>query len=124
MSTDHANPRRRRILASAPWAAAALGWPSAHAQAPLKTLVIARTNQFKSMDPVRSFEESSSMLQELAYSTLLNFAWLDRPYRMEPDLLDRMPERSADGRRHLIHPRNAVARAQSAAAGRRGIPKG
>lgn len=97
MNTDPVNSRRRRILAGAPWAAAALGWPAARAQAPLKTLVIARVNAFKSMDPVRAFEESSSMLQELAYSTLLGFSWLDRPYRMEPDLLERMPERSADG---------------------------
>jgi ABC-type transport system substrate-binding protein len=49
------------------------------------------------MDPVRAFEDNSSLLQELAYSTLLTYAWLERPYRLEPDLLERLPERSADG---------------------------
>jgi oligopeptide transport system substrate-binding protein len=91
------DPARRRLLAALPSAAMALGWPVSRAQTTTRTLVIARTASFKSLDPVRAFEDNSSVLQELAYSTLLSYSWLERPYRMEPDLLERMPERAADG---------------------------
>jgi ABC-type transport system substrate-binding protein len=97
MSHSHFQTNRRRLLAGTTGAALVFGWPASQAQADGRIMVIARTNSFKSMDPVRSFEENSSQLQELAYSTLLTYPWLDRPYRLEPDLLERLPERSADG---------------------------
>lgn len=97
MNAPQSDAGRRRLLVGAPWAVLALGWPAERAQAAGKTLVIARTDSFKSMDPVRAFEDNSVVLQELAYSTLLTYAWLERPYRMEPDLLERMPERAAYG---------------------------
>jgi ABC-type transport system substrate-binding protein len=97
MRHTHFRFDRRRLLAGTTGAALALGWPASQAQADGRILVIARSDPFKSMDPVRAFEDNSSLLQELAYSTLLTYAWLERPYRLEPDLLERLPERSADG---------------------------
>lgn len=86
--------RRCLLAGTAVWPIAA---PVAHAQAPTKTLQVARGSQFKTLDPVLAFDDISSQLLLLAYSTLLCYSWLARPYRLQPDLLDRMPERSADG---------------------------
>lgn len=97
MSLDRPDANRRRLLTHTPAAALALGWPATRAQAGGKTLLLPRVDQFKSIDPVRAFDDTSTPLMEMAYSTLLGYSWLDRPYKMEPDLLERMPERAADG---------------------------
>lgn len=87
---------RRRQLMSAPLATA-MAPMTVWAQAAPRHMVIPRTAQFVSLDPVRGFEETSLDLIEMTYSRLVRQAWLERPYRVEPDLLAALPEVSADG---------------------------
>lgn len=88
-------------------AAAALSVGLAHSQTPaqtqpqtppadLKVLNFYRAAGFESLDPVRQFDASSHDIIGMVYSTLLRYAYLERPYKLEPDLLERMPELSAD----------------------------
>ena len=69
--------------------------PPAEAQA-LKVLNLPRRAQFKTMDPHRNSDVISGELVEMAYSGLLKYSYLQRPYQVEPDLLERMPEPSPD----------------------------
>lgn len=87
---------RRRDLMAAPLATA-IAPMTAWSQAEPRHMVIPRTAQFLSLDPVRGFEELSLDLIDMAYNRLVRHAWLERPYRVEPDLLAAMPEVSADG---------------------------
>ncbi len=73
---------------------AALPGP-ALAQEP-KVLNYARTGQFESLDPPRQFDSESHDVIAMVYSTLLRYAYLERPFKLEPDLLERLPELSAD----------------------------
>ena len=57
---------RRHVLALA--AMTGLHPQRALAQAATKTLVVARTGQFKSLDPVRGFEENSTNQIQLYYA--------------------------------------------------------
>ncbi len=80
-------------------AAVALSAGLAQAQAPaadLKVLNFYRAGGFESLDPVRQFDSESQAVISMVYSTLLRYAYLERPYKLEPDLLERMPELSAD----------------------------
>jgi ABC-type transport system substrate-binding protein len=67
----------------------------ATAQQP-KGLNVARTGQFESLDPPRQFDAESHGLVSMVYSSLLKYAYLERPFKLEPDLLERMPELSTD----------------------------
>ena len=92
-------PAIHRLFAAAGLAAVAIAsWPlSAYAQASQpKVLSYSRTAQFDSLDPARQFDATSHELVSLVYSSLLRYAYLERPYKLEPDLLERMPEISAD----------------------------
>ena len=62
----------------------------------LKVLTAPRTGQFESLDPQVQFDENSSNLTEMLYSKLLTYSYLERPYKLAPDLLARMPELAAD----------------------------
>ena len=77
-------------------ASAALATAFAQAPADLKVLNFYRAGGFESLDPVRQFDSESHNLISMVYSTLLRYAYLERPYKLEPDLLERMPELSAD----------------------------
>ena len=71
---------------------------TAFAQAPAdqKVLNFYRAGGFESLDPVRQFDSESHDIISMVYSTLLRYAYLERPYKLEPDLLERWPELSAD----------------------------
>jgi ABC-type transport system substrate-binding protein len=69
-------------------------WSSATTEP--KILVYPRIVQFESLDPVAQFDEESRVIVSQVYSTLLSYAYLERPYTLAPDLLTRMPEASAD----------------------------
>jgi ABC-type transport system substrate-binding protein len=62
----------------------------------LKVLTYPRTGQFESLDPVVQFDEVSSELVEALYDKLLAYSYLERPYKLTPNLLAKMPELSAD----------------------------
>lgn len=61
-----------------------------------KVLTTPRTAQFESLDPAAQFDEVSSNLTEMLYSKLLTYSYLERPYKLTPDLLTKMPELAAD----------------------------
>jgi ABC-type transport system substrate-binding protein len=71
-------------------------WPGAAAAQDLKVLTYARTGQFVSIDPVLQLDTLSQDVIALTYSTLLTYAYLERPYKLEPDLLTQMPEVGVD----------------------------
>lgn len=85
----------RVFMAAAAAGALALGAGAAAAQEP-KVLRVARTSQFDTLDPPRQFDGSSVDLITLVYSGLMRYAYLERPHKVEPDLLTAMPELSAD----------------------------
>lgn len=88
------------------WLLLAAALPSAAAE--LKILNVPRTSQFVTLDPVRQLDIPSSDLINMVYSRLLAWSYLDRPYRLEPDLLVRMPELSADGLTYTFELRRGV----------------
>jgi oligopeptide transport system substrate-binding protein len=59
-------------------------------------LTVARTSEFASLDPPREFDQPSDQVLKQVYSTLLTYAYLERPYKLEPDLLESMPTLAAD----------------------------
>lgn len=67
----------------------------AQAQEP-KVLHYGRLGPFDSLDPIRQFDAVSSELVLLCHGTLLAYAYLDRPYKLQPELLERLPEVAAD----------------------------
>jgi ABC-type transport system substrate-binding protein len=64
---------------------------------PRKVIIHNRIEAPKSLDPVKQFEVSSGELLRTVYSALFRYHYLKRPYQLEPDLLTKMPELSADG---------------------------
>ncbi len=73
----------------------ALASPAVEAAA-LKTVTIARPAQFDSLDPVRQNDDDSRQLVQLLFDSLLQYRYLSATPQLEPDLLERMPELSAD----------------------------
>jgi oligopeptide transport system substrate-binding protein len=61
-----------------------------------KTVTIARPAQFDSLDPVRQNDAVSAQLVQLLFDSLLQYRYLSATPQLEPDLLERMPELSAD----------------------------
>ena len=86
---------RREALAAA-GAFSLLSLPGVAQAQDQKVLHYGRLSPFDSLDPIRQFDEESSELVRLCYGTLLSYAYLDRPYRLEADLLERLPEVAAD----------------------------
>ena len=84
-----------RALCSLLLTVAALAPAVARADEPT-VLTMPRYAQFDTLDPVQAFSTLSDQLLQSVYSTLLNYAYLERPYKMEPGLLAAMPTLSAD----------------------------
>jgi oligopeptide transport system substrate-binding protein len=78
------------------------------ARSPKKVFSFARTSAHKSLDPVKQFDAASAEIIENLYDTLLQYHYLKRPYQLEPDLLTKMPELSADGLSYEFELRNDV----------------
>ena len=88
--------RALRVLAHAALAAACvLAAPALRAQEPT-VLTVPRVAQFSSLDPVRGYDQTVEQVARQVYSTLMTYAYLERPYKLEPDLLQAMPTVSAD----------------------------
>ena len=68
---------------------------TASAQEPA-VLTVPRLAQFDTLDPQRGFGLYTDQAQRQLYSTLLTYAYLERPYKLEPDLLESMPLLGAD----------------------------
>lgn len=64
---------------------------------PKKVFRFFRTAEHKTLDPVKQFDSASGELVNNVYDSLLQYKYLERPYSVEPNLLTKMPELSADG---------------------------
>jgi oligopeptide transport system substrate-binding protein len=67
----------------------------ASAQEP-SVLTVPRLAQFDTLDPQRGFGVYTDQALRQVYSTLLTYSYLERPYKLEPDLLESMPALGAD----------------------------
>lgn len=85
-------PMRRWLCGLALACAAHAGAGAAEAV----VLTVPREGQFETLDPQRSYDGFSYEILRNVYSNLLGYAYLERPYRLEPDLLAAMPSLSPD----------------------------
>ena len=79
----------------------------AHAQEK-SVLTVPRITQFESLDPPRGFGQTEEQVLRQVYSTLVAYAYLERPYKLEPDLLEAMPTLSPDQLTLTFHLRQGV----------------
>ena len=66
------------------------------------------TARVKGFDPARAGDVASSIMIGRVYEGLLDYAYLDRPYRVEPLLAKSMPEVSADGLSYTFRIREGI----------------
>lgn len=65
---------------------------------PIELHLPVRSASPKSIDPVHGASSYDNALCSMVYEPLLQFAYLERPYRLEPLLVEALPEVSPDGR--------------------------
>jgi ABC-type transport system substrate-binding protein len=91
-------------VAAAACALAAVAAPAAQPS----VLVYPRIESFESLDPPVSADETTDEVMHQVYSTLLTYAYLERPYKLEPDLVEALPTLSADKLTYTFHLRPGV----------------
>jgi ABC-type transport system substrate-binding protein len=67
-----------------------------------------QTSRIKGLDPARAGDVASSAIIGRIYEGLLEYAYLDRPYHLQPMLASAMPDISADGRTYTFHIRKGI----------------
>jgi ABC-type transport system substrate-binding protein len=67
-----------------------------------------QTSRFKGFDPVKVSDVASSAMICRVYEGLLEYAYLDRPYRVQPMLAETMPEVSEDGLTYTFRIRKGI----------------
>lgn len=73
-----------------------------------KTLNLAVSSQVKGMDPIYANDRYSSNEVARVYEGLLQYHYLKRPYTLEPNLAEAMPEVSKDGLTYTFKIRKGV----------------
>ena len=66
------------------------------------------TLRIRGFDPAKVADVSSAQAIQRIYEGLLQVAYLDRPYRLEPLLAESMPDRSADGLTYTFRLRRGI----------------
>lgn len=66
------------------------------------------TSRIRGFDPVKAGDVASAMAISKIYEGLVQYAYLDRPYRVVPNLAEAMPEVSDDGLVYVFHIRKGV----------------
>jgi ABC-type transport system substrate-binding protein len=61
-----------------------------------------RRTAHKTLDPMKQFDQASAEIVMNVYDTLLEYHYLDRPYRVAPNLLAEMPVQQPDGVTYLF----------------------
>ena len=87
--------------------ACVLAAPVARAQEK-SVLTVPRITQFESLDPPRGFGQTEDQVLRQVYSTLIIYSYLERPYKLEADLLEAMPTLAADKLTWTFHLRKGV----------------
>jgi ABC-type oligopeptide transport system substrate-binding subunit len=67
-----------------------------------------QTDRIQGFDPAKSGDVASSMVISRMYEGLLQYAYLDRPYRVEPLLAAEMPHVSEDGLTYTFKIREGI----------------
>ncbi|MEP6502732.1 MAG: ABC transporter substrate-binding protein [Betaproteobacteria bacterium] len=88
------NPMRRALCSLSLLLAAASPAPTWAAEPTV--LTVPRFAQFDSLDPQRGFDVHSDIVVHAVYSNLLTYSYLERPYKLAPDLLEALPTLSPD----------------------------
>ena len=88
-------------------AAMIAGAPASGAQLRDNTLYSVGAD-FKGFDPADSGDTVSAAMISRVYEGLLEYAYLDRPYRAEPRLAEALPEVSDDGLTYTFHLKKGV----------------
>ncbi|MFL6678126.1 MAG: ABC transporter substrate-binding protein [Burkholderiaceae bacterium] len=96
-----------RALAGVTLAGALTAPASAPAQ-DKSVLTVPRISQFESLDPPRGFGQTEDQVVKQVYSLLVSYSYLERPYKLEADLLEAMPTLSADKLTLTFHLRKGV----------------
>ena len=66
------------------------------------------TSRIRGFDPAQAGDVSSSLAIAKIYEGLLQYSYLDRPYRVEPLLAEALPEISEDGLRYRFRVRRGI----------------
>ena len=67
-----------------------------------------QTSRIKGLDPARAGDVASSSIIGRIYEGLLEYSYLDRPYRVQPMLAAAMPDVSADGLTYTFRIREGI----------------
>lgn len=73
-----------------------------------KVFYMPRYEAYRSLDPMKQFDESSSEILQNVYDRLFEYHYLKRPYQMVPSLLEKMPEKQKDGVTYIFELRKGV----------------
>jgi ABC-type transport system substrate-binding protein len=74
-----------------------------HAADPSKTLHVLIPNGEAGIDPATAFEANTGSLVETVFDSLLQYQYLARPLKLQPNLTTAMPDVSADGLTVTMH---------------------
>src|ERR1039457_5485908 len=81
---------------------------SAHAAQPRNNVLYSVGADFKGFDPADSGDVISAAMVSRVYEGVLEYAYLDRPYRAEPRLAEALPEVSPDGLTYTFHIKKGI----------------
>lgn len=73
-----------------------------------EAVVYGNTSRIRGLDPATSGEVSSSMAIARVYEGLLQYSYLERPYKLEPLLAESMPAVSEDGLTYTFKVRSGI----------------
>ncbi len=95
------------LLLAASWVAGGCGRDGRELGAAPATLV-SETSRIRGFDPTRAGDFATALAVSRVYEGLLQYAYLDRPYRLEPLLAVAMPDVSADGLAYTFRIRRGI----------------
>ncbi|MBU4200868.1 MAG: hypothetical protein KKG09_01075 [Verrucomicrobia bacterium] len=73
-----------------------------------EAVLFGETTRIRGFDPVKAGDFVSALAVSRIYEGLLQYAYLDRPYRLEPLLAETLPEVSADGLTYVFTIRRGI----------------
>jgi ABC-type transport system substrate-binding protein len=73
-----------------------------------ESVVYGNTSRIRGLDPATSGEVSSSVASAQIYEGLLQYSYLERPYKLEPLLAEAMPAISEDGLTYTFKVRSSI----------------
>lgn len=86
---------------------AGCGYPERKAESETATL-FGETTRIRGFDPVKAGDFATALAVSRIYEGLLQYSYLDRPYRLEPLLAEALPEVSADGLTYTFKIRRGI----------------